>query len=222
MSISVTGSRLSYLIIILLLLITVSDCKKDNNPTESNNNGNSNGNGDGNGTSTDANQSRNENWLLGTWEGTTPEDAAAPFNNKKVRMVLTAVKLATETHPAETQTSRTYAYTGTITWDAGGNEEWAMAIYEKDFLSNTGGGSVDWGCTTSKPSNMFTESISIRAFDTTNVTPLHNISLDWGPAITNSSSSYSYLDLYGDIEADYGSNEQFVFTPEKVLRLTKK
>ncbi len=222
MTISGTGSKFYSLLLILLLLITVTDCKKDNNPTESNNNGNSNGNGGGNSTGTDENQSRNENWLLGTWEGTTPADAAVPFNNKKVKMVLTAVKLATETHPAETQTSRAYAYTGTITWDAGGSEEWTMAIYEKDFLSATGGGSIDWGCTTSKPSNMFTESISIRAHDTTNVTPLHNIALDWGPTITTASSNYAYLDLYGDIEVDYGSYEQIEFPPNKMLRLTKK
>jgi hypothetical protein len=97
-----------------------------------------------------------------------------------------------------------------------------MAIYEKDFLSDTGGGSLDWGCTTSKPSNMFTESISIRAHDTSNVTPLHNIALDWGPTITTASSNYTNLDLYGDIEVDYGSYEQIEFLPNNMLRLNKK
>ncbi|MCX6151445.1 MAG: hypothetical protein NTX22_13020 [Ignavibacteriales bacterium] len=211
-------SKLFFLLIILLpltIFITLeTGCKKDeSNPANSTNNGNN---------QTDANQVRGENWLLGTWEGITPGDATPPLNNKKVRIIFTAVKLSSENNPQRTQTNRIYAYTGTITWDADGNGQWTMAINANDFPAETGGGTVIWECTTFKPSNQFTEHISLGAHDTANTAIRHGVSLNWGPMISTTSASYTYLDFYGDIEVDSGSNERIEFSPDKMLRLTKK
>ena len=204
----------------LTLLLTIeSGCKKDDsNPTDSTNNGSTGS--DNNNTGTDGNQSRNENWLLGTWEGITPGNLEAPLNNKKIRIVITAVKLKQEEHPVQNQTHRVYAYTGTFTWDADGSG-WTMTFKEQNF-PQPDYNVIIWGCTAMNPATIFIENISLRINDTSNVDTNHTIVLD-AQMQMNSGSSITGIDFYGDIqiETNEGSSRA-EFSTSNMLHLTKE
>ncbi|MFH1196632.1 MAG: hypothetical protein V1720_13100 [bacterium] len=168
----------------------------------------------------DTEQSRSENWLLGTWEAVVPGDAEAPFANITIRMNVTSVQLAKENKPAGIQTHRVYVYFGSFVWGADG-QQFTMPFDDKEFVEHQGGNVVIWECTTFKPSKQFTEHISIAARDAAGTHPSHSISLNWGPTIVTASSNNTYLDFYGDLEIHNGGRERADFKPPQMLRFTK-
>jgi hypothetical protein len=211
---------LGFFAILILIFFIVSDtsCKKNENSTDPNNTNNSGGTGGGGGTNSD--QSRNENWLIGTWEGITSGSLEEPFNNKKVRIVFTEVKLKQEDNLVENQTYRIYAYSGTFTWNADGTG-WSMEFKEQNF-PQPGYNVIIWGCNSMYPATQFLENISLRINDTANVDLNHSVNLDMTMAGTTG-SSITALDFIGDIEIESnGIYARAEFPQEQPLHLVKK
>jgi hypothetical protein len=162
----------------------------------------------------------NENWLIGTWEGTTPS-TIEPFSNTKIRIVFDEVNLEkTDTVPGNTV--KTWAYKGTFIWDV----DSAAWSYNFDHVNypQPGYNIIIWCCATYSQGNVTMNNVSIRIGDTIQVNPYHTINLDWGP-FNGGTTAPTYIDLYGDIQLDInGVNHRADYPPDanSMIRLTKK
>lgn len=199
------GTATAILAIILVSVISPG-CKKD---SSNNNNNNSGGTCWG------------ENWLIGTWEGTTPS-SVTPFANTKIRIVFNSAVLKTD-DSISGNPRKVWAYSGTLTWDVGGAGEWSMNFSVNNYPSpdyNV----IIYECLTVTAANQVVDNISIRVADTVQVTPLHTVDLDWGPAVISTSTPATSFAVYGDVELDYDGNIQRAdYVPdESMITMTKK
>lgn len=160
------------------------------------------------------------NWLIGTWEGTTPA-SITPFENTKIRIVFDAYNLEShDTTPGGE--AKTYAYSGRFIWDVD-NRSWSMNFTHANFPIpdyNV----IIWGCMNSI-GNQTVNNVSLRIGDTLQVDPYHSIDLDWGPFVDNSGNPPTSIDFYGDVEIDYNGNLlRADYPPDEgsMIRLTKK
>lgn len=163
----------------------------------------------------------NDNWLLGTWEGSTPS-GIEPFSNTKIRVVFD--KVNKESHDTIMGNSTdVWAYGGTFTWDVDGTP-WSMKFEHTNF-PQPGYNIIDWNCVTLVQAKQTMNNISLRIGDTTQVDPWHSIDLDWGPFLSSTNVAPVYLDFYGDAELDLnGVHYRAEYPPEEgtMIRLTKK
>jgi hypothetical protein len=162
----------------------------------------------------------NENWLIGTWEGTTPS-TIQPFANTKIRIVFDSVNLEkTDTVPGNI--AKTWAYSGTFTWDVD-SAAWSMKFSHLNYPL-PGYNIIIWGCVTYLQGNLTVNNVSLRIGDTIQVDPYHTINLDWGP-LNVGTSAPTYIDVYGDVQLDInGVNHRADYPPDagSMIRLTKK
>ncbi|MCX6251465.1 MAG: hypothetical protein NTX61_12020 [Bacteroidetes bacterium] len=171
--------------------------------------------------SNDKCQCWNENWLIGTWEGTTPS-TIQPFANKKIRIVFNEVNLENN-DTVQGSTSKTWAYSGTFTWDVD-SAAWSMNFVHT-LYPQPGYDIIIWGCINYVQANITVNNVSIRIGDTIQVDPYHTIDLDWGPFNGGTGAAPTYIDLYGDIELDInGVVHRAEYPPNEgsMIRLTKK
>ena len=190
---------------ICIFVVFSSGCKKKSD----NNNNNS------------SCQCWNQNWLLGTWEGTTPS-SIQPFAGKKIRIVFEAVNLE-KTDSVSGNTSKTWAYKGTFTWDVD-SAAWSMGFDHTNY-PQPDYNIIIWGCVTYSQGNVTVNNVSLRIGDTTQVDPYHTINLDWGPVNASTNTAPTYIDMYGDIQLDInGVNQRAEYPPNEgsMIRLTKK
>ncbi|MFH1197857.1 MAG: hypothetical protein V1720_19305 [bacterium] len=177
------------IVLLLILLFSLSmGCSKDNDPVDPNNN-NTTG------------QSRDPNWLIGTWEGITPS-STGEYAGLKVRIEFTSCSLESTTEPVQGQTIKTYAYTGVFTWDVNGNA-WSHT-FNQDNWPNSDLSTVDYVCT-QMVGNQIMEHISIRVHDEVNVEPSHEADFDWD-ALNSSSTAITQIGFWGDFEIRIGEN----------------
>lgn len=163
----------------------------------------------------------NENWLIGTWEGTTPS-TVQPFANKKIKIVFDKATLY-KTEVVEGNTIKTFSYSGTFTWDAGGTA-WAMNFFDTDYPIS-GYNFIGWQSSEMVQAKVSTNLISLRIGDISQTDPWHSFDLDWGPYVDYNKGAPTFIDLYGDIEIESGGNLQradYPPTTGKMIRLTKK
>jgi len=74
----------------------------------------------------------NENWLIGTWEATTPANTDPLFDNKKIRIVFNEVALKVhDTVPHNIV--NTWVYSGTLTYDLDAVEPWSMRFFHSEY-----------------------------------------------------------------------------------------
>ncbi|MGE5354641.1 MAG: hypothetical protein ACM3PT_00240 [Deltaproteobacteria bacterium] len=187
-----------------LVLIFVG-CNKD----DDNNGDNSNG------------QIWNENWLIGTWEGTTPS-SIQPFGGKKIRIVFDKATHY-ETVTIGQNIIKTYFYDGTFTWDVDGSK-WIMKFSANNY-PDPGMNTISWQSTLTAQAGLTTNIMSIRVGDFIQTDPWHSFDLDWGPFISKSSNATQSIELYGDIEIETNDKLQKALYPPKdgsMIKLTKK
>jgi hypothetical protein len=206
------SSRFTRIIMLLcgfaaVLFLLSFSCKKDNDDDNNNN--------------TTGYACWGENWLIGTWEGTTPS-SVQPFGGTKLRIVFEKAELKMDDNVAGNP-RKLWAYDGTLTWDAGGAGEWSMKFEHKNWPQpdiNV----IIYECLTNASINQAISNISIRIADTIQLNPWHSIDLDWGPFIVNSSSAISSIEFYGDVEIDKdGEYYRADYPPgESPIVLTKK
>jgi hypothetical protein len=161
------------------------------------------------------------NWLVGTWEGTTPS-SITPFENTKIRIVIRKATLVTD-NTLQGGAQRTWAYDGTFTWDVDG------AKWDYDFLS-TNYPSPDynviiWTCLTMTQANTTVNNISLRVADTIEIPTMHTINLDWGPVNHTTDKAPTQVDYYGDASIDQDGNPtRAEYPPESgsMIRMKKK
>jgi hypothetical protein len=161
----------------------------------------------------------NQNWMIGTWEGTTPS-SIHPFAGKKIRIVFEKAQL--QKHDTISGNIRKiWTYSGTFTWDAD-SAVWNMSFDSTHFpLHNT----ILWECVTYCSIGKSINNVSLRIADTTTVAVSHTIDLDWGPVNSGSGVAPAYIDLYGDIELDTdGAIQRAEYPPDagSMIRLTRK
>ena len=160
-----------------------------------------------------------QNWLLGTWEGTTPS-SIQPFGGKKIRIVFQKAHLQ-QYDTISGNIRKTWTYSGILTWDVDG-DVWSMSFDSINFpLHNT----ILFECLTFCAAGQTVNNISIRVADLVQVPVLHTIDLDWGPFNSGTGTSPAYFDLYGDVELDAGGNiSRADYPPDagSMIRLTKK
>lgn len=186
-------------------IVLLASCKKDN---DDNNNSSC--------------QCWNENWLLGTWEGTTPS-SIQPFANTKIRIVFDKVNLEVQ-DTISGNTRKIWAYSGTMTWDPD-NAAWNMPFTHANYpLPDIN--IIIWECVTVKAAGQTVSNISLRVSDTTSVDPYHSINLDWGQFMcSGDDSAPAYFDLYGDVQIETGGSLQRADYPPdagSMIRMTKK
>jgi hypothetical protein len=190
---------------VCLILFFTCACDKDNN-----NNNNDNG------------KMWDPNWLIGTWEGTTPS-AVTPFENTKIRIVFEQYNLeAHDTLPGDSF-RKAYAYKGTFTWDVDDNE-WSMQFDHTNYPLPDWN-IIIWDCINYTAAKSTMNNISLRINDTIQTDPYHSIDLDWGPFADNSGNPPAYIDFYGDIEIEInGTLFRADYPPDEgtMIRLTKK
>ncbi len=162
-----------------------------------------------------------ENWLIGTWEGTTPS-SVTPFANTKIRIVFENAVLKIHDSAAGNP-RKLWAYDGTLTWDAGGSGEWNMRFYASNFPVPDYG-VIIYECVMMTAANQGMANVSIRVNDTTQTNPHHSVDLDWGPYIVTSPNPVTSFKLYGDVELDFEGNVQRAdYLPnESDIIMTKK
>ena len=161
-----------------------------------------------------------ENWLIGTWEGTTPSNIQ-PFGNKKIRIVFDKANLY-RTESIQGNTIKTYFYDGTFTWDVGGSN-WSVKFNISNY-PDPGVNTINWESTLLVLAGNTTNSISLRIGDITQTDPWHSIDLDWG-YVSNSKTPPTAIELYGDIEIEQnGELERADYPPNagSMIKLTKK
>jgi hypothetical protein len=196
-----------FLISLCFFLIISSACNKDED--DNNNNGSI---------------FWNENWLIGTWEATTPANTDPLFNNKKIRLVLNQVALKVhDTVPHNIV--NTWVYSGTLTYDLDAIAPWGMRFYHAEYPK--GINSFGWQSATMYQANVTINNISLRIGDSVNMQPSaeYDFDLDWGPYNDYSRAVPTYLDFYGDIEIYVnGTNHRDEYPPTagQMLRFTKK
>ena len=165
-----------------ILLFIATACKDDKD--EDNNNGNI---------------FMSENWLIGTWEATTPVSGNPMFDNKKIRLVFDAVALkATDTVPHNEV--KLWAYSGTLTWNLDSVAPWSMKFFHTDYPA--GINTVSWQSMTMYEADLTVNNISLRVGDSVNMypNPEYDFDLDWGTYNDYTRVPPTYLDFYGDIE----------------------
>jgi hypothetical protein len=161
----------------------------------------------------------NENWLLGTWEGTTPS-SIQPFAGTKIRIVFQSVQIK-QHDTISGNVRKTWAYSGTLTWDPD-NTPWVMSFNPADFPLHN---SILFECLTYCAVGQTVNNVSIRVADTVQLAVMHTVDLDWGPSASGTGVSPGYIDLYGDIEIDNnGTIMRADYPPDEgsMIRLTKK
>lgn len=144
----------------------------------------------------------NSDWLIGTWEGTTPS-SISPFAKAKIRIVFRQASLADEnTLPGGSQ--QVWSYDGTLTWDVDG-DPWSMDFKSSNF-PQPDYNVIIWSCMTMSQANTTVNNISLRIGDEIQTDIMHSIDLDWGPANNTSGDEPKQLDFYGDVEIDNGDD----------------
>ena len=166
----------------------------------------------------------NENWLIGTWEATTPSTGDPMFDHKKIRIVFDSVALKVyDTVPHNIV--KTWLYSGTLTWDLDAVAPWSMKFYHSEYPA--GVNSFGWQSASMLQADVTINNISLRIGDSVNMqpNPEYDFDLDWGPYSDYTRVIPTYLDFYGDIEiyingvnhrADYSSDAG------TMIRFTKK
>ncbi len=156
--------------------------------------------------------SRDYTWLLGTWEGTTP-DCSAPLGGKKMRIVFTSAQLIIDTLTPGGSVQKVYAYEGTFTFDVDGTP-WTQTFSASNW-PYPNFNVILWGYVVVADGQV-TENISIRiARDAENT-----CDADWTGVGTLATPRPSF-DIYGDAEQNA---EQGWFMPDdgcQTLVLTK-
>ncbi|HNY01656.1 MAG TPA: hypothetical protein PKG48_03665, partial [Bacteroidales bacterium] len=147
----------------VILLFAASGCKKN---SDNNNNNNSTG-----GTCW------GENWLIGTWEGTTPS-SVTPFANTKIRIVFDKAELKVS-DSMQGNPRRIWAYDGTLTWDVGGAGQWSMQFAANRYPLPDDN-IIIYECLTVNAIKQSMANISLRVGDTIQTEPWHSVDLDWG------------------------------------------
>lgn len=161
-----------------------------------------------------------ENWLIGTWEGTTPS-TVTPFAGTKIRIVFESAGLVLDDNVAGNP-RKAWAYNGTLTWDVGGADEWSMAFKTANW-PDPDINVILYECLTAAAINQGTANISLRIADTLQTDPWHSIDLDWGPYILPGSTPETSIDFYGDVEVDAGGTLQRAdYPPDNRIRLIKQ
>lgn len=161
----------------------------------------------------------NEDWLIGTWEGTTPSNSE-PFANTKMRIVFTESNLErVDTVPGNHV--YVWAYNGTFTWDID-SATWVMGFMHNNWPTpdyNV----IIFECATIYTSTM--NNISLRVTDTLSTAePSHTMNLDWEITNTGDGAPTS-IDFYGDIHIYYnGVQVRAEYPPQEgsTIRMTKK
>lgn len=165
----------------------------------------------------------NENWLIGTWEGTTPITGDPLFDNKKISIVFEEVMLKNvDTVP--NNTVKEWAYSGIFTWDVDGTP-WTMRFYHSSFPG--GLVTIGWQSMSMLQANVTVNNISLRVGDTVSLDPNREMDfdLDWGPYNDYTRDVPTYLDFYGDIEIYQGGNyyeADYLDGNGTMIRLSKK
>jgi hypothetical protein len=166
----------------------------------------------------------NGNWLVGTWEGTTPAIGDPMFDNKKIKLVIEeAVLKHTDTVPHNTV--QLWYYTGTFYWDVDGLAPWHMKFVHGAYP--IGYCSFDWQSASMLQAGVTINNISLRVGDTVSLYPNRELDfdLDWGPYNDYNREVPGYLDFYGDIEmyiADANYRADYPPNAGSMIRLTKK
>ncbi len=171
--------------------------------------------------STEPGEPWDPNWLIGTWEGTTPS-SVTPFANTKIQIVFRKATLAKdETFDGGAQ--EVWAYDGTFTWDVDG-EKW-----QYDFLSanypSPDYNVIIWSCLTMAQANTTVNNVSLRLGDTTQLPTTHTIDLDWGPVNHTTDPAPTQMDYYGDASVDQDDSHtraEYPPQPGSMIRLKKK
>jgi hypothetical protein len=175
---------------------------------------------DKNSDDTDGGKMWNPDWLLGTWEGTTPS-SISPFANTKIRIVFESYNLeAHDTIPGGER--KTYAYQGTFTWDVD-DTAWYMDFVHANYpLPDYN--IIIWDCTDAIGGYTM-NNVSLRITDTIQTDPWHSVDLDWGQYADNTGNAPDFLDFYGDVEIEANGNYfRSEYPPDEgsMIRLTKK
>jgi hypothetical protein len=161
----------------------------------------------------------NENWLIGTWEGTTPS-TIEPFSGTKIRIVFEQAYLQTQ-DTISGNTRKIWTYRGTFTWDVD-SAAWSASFDSANYpLHNT----ILWECVAYVAMGQSINNASFRIGDLIQVDPYHTIDLDWGPISSGTGVPPTYIDVYGDVELDInGVIHRADYPPEagSMIRLTKK
>ncbi len=160
-----------------------------------------------------------EDWLVGTWEGTTPV-SVQPFGGKKIKIVFTKGHHY-QTDSVQGNVIKTYFYDGTFTWDSGAWSESFKATNYPDPGMNT----IDWQSTHMTLAKTTMNIMSIRIGDEEQTDPWHSFDLDWGPFVSSSTKPPTTIELYGDIEIETGGElERADYPPSSntMIKLTKK
>lgn len=166
----------------------------------------------------------NANWLIGTWEATTPANTDPLLDNKRIRIVFDSVALkSNDTVP--NNTVKLWVYSGTLTWDLDAVAPWSMRFYHRDYP--TGVNSFGWQSASLLQADVTVNNISLRIGDSVNMQPNRELDfdLDWGPYNDYSRVPPTFLDFYGDIEIYVNEAYHEVdFTADagNLLRFTKK
>jgi hypothetical protein len=192
-------SVMSLIAVSFLLLLTCA-CDKDNNDNDG--------------------KMWNPDWLLGTWEGTTPS-SVTPFENTKIRLEFESYNL--ENHDTVPGGERkTYAYKGIFTWDVD-DSTWIMHFDHANYpLPDYN--IIIWDCTDAIGGYTMNNA-SLRITDTIQTDPWHSVDLDWGEYADNSGNPPTSLDFYGDVEIEVNGNYfRAEYPPDEgtMIRLTKK
>jgi hypothetical protein len=160
-------------------------------------------------------QPRNEKWLFGTWQATIPGTASIGLASKKVQLVVTEVALKQD-ESMQGNPVRLFAYSGSLIWDAGGDQGTQAFSHEHENWPTSGENVLTWGST--GLGGQFMENISLRVYTDPAV---YDFELDW-EAISKASSTWNSLDFHGTIW-DRTTDTSAVFAPGELgyLRFTK-
>ena len=142
------------------------------------------------------------NWLIGTWEGTTPS-SITPFENTKIKIVIKEFHLGGG-DTLEGGTQEIWAYEGTFTWDVDGTP-WSVNFTSEEY-PQTDSNIIIWDCLTVTQANQTMNNISLRIGDLSQTDPYHSIDLDFGPVINTTGIAPTQIDFYGDVEITVGEN----------------
>jgi len=166
----------------------------------------------------------NENWLIGTWEATTPSVGDPIFDNKRIRIVFEKGALKrTDTVP--NNVVKEWWYSGTFTWDLSAVAPWNMKFVHTDYPA--GYNLIGWQSSSMLQAEVTVNNISLRIGDTVNMDPNPELDfdLDWGPYTDYTRAVPTYLDFYGDIEIYMdGVNYRADYPPNTgtMIRFAKK
>lgn len=189
------------------LMLASFSCNKDED--DDNNNNNNNGG------------MWNPDWMIGTWEGTTPV-SISPWGGTKIKIVFESYSLVEhDTLPSGSR--KAYGYSGTFTWDVEGDAPWSKQFFASNYPIpdfNV----ILWDCLLTT-SGQTMNNISLRVGDDEQTDPFHTVNLDCGSIIDATGNAPTSLDFYGDVEITYGDVfEEALYPPTdgSMIRLTKK